>query len=268
MPYPKRNRTYIGLVVVFVLLLVLHGIGLLSPLEGGLRYLMMPLLGDVHGVSVELGDNYQFFKNKEEFINSYRQCIGNTERQTTLTADLKRLQDENVELKKQLGYFEKNKNDFVTARVAGKEITSIEQTIVIDRGSNSLIKIGYPVVVGNGILVGKTVKVEPDFSVVRLINDNQSRVAATVLNADRSLGVVEGGFGISLQMNLIPRDEIVQIADYVITSGLETNMPKGLVLGSVASIENEAYKPFQKAILTPGTDLDKLILVSVIIPAK
>lgn len=267
MPYPKRNRTYLGLGVVVVVLLLLHFLGLLSPVERGVRALVSPMLGSLHGMSIAIGDNFQFFKNKEEFISAYQQCVAATERQTTLSADAKRLQDENDELKKQLGYFEKNKTEFIVAQVIGKEISSIEQTLIINRGSDDHIAINYPVVIGNGILVGKVIKVEPDMSIVRLINDNQSRVAATILNTARSLGVVEGGFGISLQMNLIPRDEAVQVGDVVITSGLENNMPRGLVLGSVASIENEAYKPFQRAILSPGTDLNKLVLVSVLLPA-
>jgi rod shape-determining protein MreC len=113
-------------------------------------------------------------------------------------------------------------------------------------------------------MIGKIIQVERDISVARLVNDNQSSVGATMLNRDRSLGVVEGGFGISLQMNLIPRDEVVQIGDSIVTSGLEEFIPRGLVLGTVASIENEAYKPFQKAIVTPGVDLSKLTIVSIV----
>lgn len=265
MPYPTRKRTYLGLGVTFVLLVALHYIGILKPFEITLRKVTVPLFGGLHAFNVETGDNYRFFKNKDEFIKAYQQCVSSAERQTTLSADFKRLEDENVELKKQLSYVEKNKPAFVLAQVVGREISGIDQTIIINRGSNEKISLDQPVVVGNGILIGKIIKVEPDISVVRLVNDNQSRVAATILNNDKSLGIVEGGFGISLQMNLIPRDEAVQVGDRVITSGLEKGMPRGLLLGVVAGLENEAYKPFQRAILTPGTELNKLIVVSVLI---
>ena len=43
------------------------------------------------------------------------------------------------------------------------------------------------------------------------------------------------------------------------------NMPYGLLIGTVAVVENEAYKPFQQAVLNPATDLSHLTLVTVLI---
>lgn len=264
MPYPSRNRSYVWLGVIFIVLIILHFTKILSPVERAIRSLVGPFLGELHTMSIEVNDQYQFFRNKEEFISAYQVCMVGTEKQTILAADNKRLLQENEELKNLLAFTEKTTPKHTMTRVIGKAISSIEQTIIIDRGSSDQIMPGQPVVANNGILVGKVIKTEPDVSIVRLINDNQSRIAATVLNSDRSLGVVEGGFGISLQMNLIPRDELVQVGDIIVTSGLETGVPRGLVLGTVASIENEAYKPFQRAILTPGTELDKISIVSVL----
>ena len=113
--------------------------------------------------------------------------------------------------------------------------------------------------------MGKITKVEKQLAVVRLISDNQIKVAATVLNNERSLGVVEGGYGLSVRMSFIPRNEVVQVGDQIITSGLELNIPRGLLIGSVAAVENEPYQPFQQAVLTPAADLAKLTLVSVLL---
>jgi len=76
---------------------------------------------------------------------------------------------------------------------------------------------------------------------------------------------VEGGYGISLRMNLIPRDEAVRIGDQVVSSGLEKNIPRGLLIGTVAVIENEPYKPFQQAILNSVADLSKLTVVGALL---
>jgi rod shape-determining protein MreC len=85
-----------------------------------------------------------------------------------------------------------------------------------------------------------------------------------VLNDDSSPGVVDGGYGISLRMQFIPRNENVHIGDQIVTSGLEDKIPKGLLLGTVAVVENEAYQPFQEAVLTPAVNLSKLTFVTVI----
>ena len=66
-------------------------------------------------------------------------------------------------------------------------------------------------------------------------------------------------------MNFIPRNETVNIGDLITTSGLEDGVPRGLVIGKIAALENEAYKPFQQAIITPTANLDKIFLINVII---
>ena len=65
-------------------------------------------------------------------------------------------------------------------------------------------------------------------------------------------------------MDFIPRNEVVLVGDMVVTSGLEETIPRGLLIGEVAVAQNEAYQPFQQAVLTPSTDLTKLFIVSVL----
>ena len=102
-------------------------------------------------------------------------------------------------------------------------------------------------------------------SVVQLISDQYSKIAATVLNRDKSIGVVEGGFGLSLQMNFIPQNENISVGDNIITSGLEEEIPYGLILGYVDVVRKEPYQPFQKAILSSFVDISKAQNVSILL---
>jgi rod shape-determining protein MreC len=266
MPSDKDRKIYLSVGAVLLFTVVLHYIGWLLPVEQAIQGSVLPILGRVHGFSVEIGNNYQFFKDRNEFISAYQTCLKNTEKNDVLSAEVKQLTDENTELRSQLNYLSKSTStQHILANVVGREILSTEQTVIIDRGADDGIKVGDPVIVESGVLVGKIVKSDPKVSVARLLNDNTSRIGATVLNHDKSLGVVEGGFGISLKMNLIPRDEIVLVGDQVISSGLETSTPRGLLIGSVAEVENEPYKPFQQAVISPATDLSKLTAVSVLL---
>jgi rod shape-determining protein MreC len=65
-------------------------------------------------------------------------------------------------------------------------------------------------------------------------------------------------------MNYIPQNEIIKVGDMVITSGLEENVPSGLLIGVIEAVEKEAYQPFQKAVITPSVDLTKIKQVLVI----
>lgn len=238
--------------------------GWLDFIKSPLRGLFSPIFTKASNLSVKVGENYEFFKNKESFFSSYEECRIALDNESVEKARIKILEDENKLLKTALDFQERAKFTAVVARVVGKNIEKTDQTIIIDRGAEEGIRADQPVIIGDGILVGKIIKAENGMSIVRLINDSQSKIAATVLSDDRSVGVVEGGYGLSVKMNFIPRNEIVRIGDLIVTSGLEPNIPKGFLIGTVTAIENETYRPFQAAVLVPGTDLSKLSIVSVL----
>lgn len=230
-----------------------------------LRKIFIPFISQSGNFSVQIKDNYEFFKNRDQFFNAYRACQLSLQENDEGITQLKLLKEENEELKKQLNFKEKNSYTTVLAAVIGNNLEGTEKTIIIDRGEKEGVKLGDPVIVDEGVLIGEIVKVESDISIVRLLSDNQSKVAATIINKDKSLGVVEGGYGLSVKMNFIPRNETVQIGDLVVTSGLTENVPRGLLIGKVAAIENEAYQPFQQAILTPSADYSRFVYLSIIL---
>lgn len=258
------QKTYAAVGIIFALLLITHLLGWLNPLEKLLRSFFLPFISQTRSLSIQVGDNYEFFRDENEFIRAYQATEMKNVTVQTQAAQIQVLEDENKHLQQLLNFQKKTKYTFIPAEVVGHDSESSSQIITLDQGSGAGIIVGQSVVVGEGVLVGKIIKVDPDMSWARLIDDSRSRIGATILNHERSLGVVEGGFGISLEMNLIPRDEVVQVGDQVITSGLETAVPRGLLLGTVESVENEAYKPFQKAIVTSAVDLNKLITVAII----
>lgn len=261
----KEQKVYLSVGVVFLLLTGLHYLGWLKVIENLIQKSAIPFLGKMHGLSIKVDNDFEFFKDRQAFYRAYESCVIEKENHDVLEEKVKLLSDENDELKKQLNFIQKSETQHILANVVGKEVLSTDQTFIIDRGSNDGIKVDQPVIVGEGILIGKITKVDENISIIRLLNDNRSRIGASIINQNKSIGVVEGGFGISLKMNLIPRDEIVLVGDKVITSGLEMSIPRGLFIGTVAVVENEPYKPFQQAILTPGTDLGKITIVTVLL---
>ena len=263
--FSANKKKYFGVGIVFIALLILHLVGALSGIENIFYGISIPFLAKMHNFSIQSGDQYQFFRNSSSFIEAYQACVSSTEQAAVTAANFKILTAENNELRAELDFKEKSKLPSVGAEVVGKDISDTNEIVIINQGDAVGIKTDDPVINGNGILVGEVANVRGDVSFVRLLNDDQSRVGATVLNNAGSMGVVEGGYGISLRMDLIPRDEAVLVGDQIITSGLETGIPRGLLIGSVAEVENEPYKPFQQAVLTSATDLSKLNLVNVLL---
>lgn len=180
---------------------------------------------------------------------------------------LKLLEQANQELRAQLNFLQTRAYRTIGADVIGKSTDPLRQTRWINRGAADGVAAGQPVVVHDGVLAGKVIAVEDKQSLVQLLTDHQSRVAATVTNREQSLGIIEGGYGLSIRMNFIPQNETVPVGEMVITSGLEPKIPRGLVIGVIETVEKEAYQPFQQASITPLAKGDKIWSVSIILDA-
>lgn len=259
----SRLMTFVSIFFLIVIFIILHYTGVLKKPEYFLRQILSPLSQTIYSSGIFLQEvQNEFDKNSQEKMFQTKEQILSCEKNIS---DLKLLQAENAELRSQLNFFKGQNYFHVGAEVIGKNIEPLGSTIVVNRGLRDGLIRGAAVVIGNGILIGKVAKVEEESSLVRLLNDNQSKIAATILNHEKSLGVVEGGYGISVRMNFIPQQEDVRVGDMIVTSGLEAGMPRGLYIGNIAAIEKEAYEPFQKAILSPAASLSSISSVSIVL---
>lgn len=248
----SKRKTFFSILVLIILVIVCHFFGLLNPLENILRGLVSPGSNLMYGLSVNIS-------GQED------KCADELLKNKTAETALQLAEEENNELRAQSQFLQKQKWQTIGADVTGKNIDTLGNTLIINRGARDGVKENDPVIIHDGILIGKIARVEEKISVIRLINDNQSKFAATIMNTDKSLGLIEGGYGISVQMNYIPQNETINIGETIITSGLEENVPRGLLIGTIETVEKEAYQPFQKAIVKPLANLNKINLVSVII---
>lgn len=181
-------------------------------------------------------------------------------------AELERLRDEHKELTELLGFLGRHQYRSVTAAVVSRSIGPEASAFVIDRGTTDGIVVGAPAISGEGVLVGKVVSATAGAASIRVLSDRDSATAVTLLNGTRTIGVVEGMSGALLRLQYIPQDERVSINDIVVTSGLETNVPSGLIVGIVNTVESNPNAPFQEAILEPLADARRLTAVSILLP--
>ena len=247
----KPLRSAILIVVVLALIIILRLAGYTRFLEHGARAITDRIVRTAYqtGGSVEKSANTALIETS--------QCLPEDTK-------IRVLEDENSALRDQLGFLKDTKRH-VGANVIGRDLDPLGTTIIIDQGKNAGIEINRPVIVGKGLLIGKVARVDENTAIVRLVSDFQSSVAATVANREKSLGVVEGGFGLAVRLNLIPQNELIKPGDAVITSGLEAAIPRGLMIGTVEVVEKKPQEPFQEAILNPAADLEALSVVSVIL---
>ncbi|MFH1631549.1 MAG: rod shape-determining protein MreC [bacterium] len=167
---------------------------------------------------------------------------------TVETAYIDELEQNIVELQGLLEYTETTEHNTTTARVIAHSFEN-EQKILIDKGASDGIKNGLAVVVANGQIIGTVGEVNRSSATVILIEDRSSSIPAAILGTDRTVGLVEGQSGYLQKMAFIPQDAEIHQGDVVVTSGLNGNIPPGLVIGLVSEVLSDETALFQEALI-------------------
>lgn len=264
MPEQLSKKRLTALVVALVLIITLHYTGILRPIENGLLRITNPVIRFITESTTQARGISIYFRDKEALEAQIGELQDRLQQTQKDIATRELLEEENEQLRSQLAFSERSKSQPLITYVVGKTIDRTSNTVIIGSGSSDGIAIGNPVIIGDGILIGTVAKVSDNTAVVRLINDPQSRVAATVLSADRSIGLIEGGFGVSIFLTMVPQTQELAIGDLVVTSGLEEGFPRGLLIGTITSVEAEDYAAFKEAVVEPSGNLSRLSIIGVI----
>jgi rod shape-determining protein MreC len=178
---------------------------------------------------------------------------------------LQELQVENQHLREQLKLGEERSFELVSAGIIAKDPLGYAKHVTINRGSRDGLEEKMPVVAAEGMLVGYLSNVYTASSTVTLLSDPNIEKVPALIQTNRADGFVVGQeLGQGLQMDLIEQDVEVSQGSTVITSGLNTTFPTGLVIGYVQSVNKNDNALFQQAHLLPALDYDHLEYVSVI----
>ncbi len=160
-----------------------------------------------------------------------------------------------------LAFKEQYVDNTVAAQVIGTSGSEQSRVLYIDKGSSDGIKPDMAVITPTGI-VGKIVQVSSGTAQVLPINDQLSGVGAA-LKATRLQGILKGAANGTTTLQYIMSDEPVKPGDEVITSGGDRIFPKGLPIGTVASVE-PGKDLFLNIRVIPSSRLDRLEEVLVV----
>lgn len=152
----------------------------------------------------------------------------------------------------------------VSARVISAAPSNFQLSLALDRGSDSGIDEGMPVVTGAG-LVGRIVDVSRQRSTVLLVTDRTSSVGVR-LTGSADVGLAKGaGPREPLRLDLIEVDTPVSVGEAVVTSGLEKSLfPPDIPVGRVRSARLPAGALQQEITVDPVVDLRRLEFVKVL----
>ncbi|MCX7946366.1 MAG: rod shape-determining protein MreC [Hydrogenophilus sp.] len=216
-------------------------LGWLEPLRDGLSIVARPLLaiGQFPAMVRE-----QFERATLDVLVLQRE---NAELRTRLTHLVvqqqlaQRCAEENDRLRALLGLSPLPKVRLIAAEVLFDTPDPFSRRVVVDRGSNHGVRLGFAVVDLSG-LVGQVTRVQPLVSEVTLLVQEGARVPVEVVRTG-TRGIAWGVGDGRLQLRDVLGEWRVREGDELITSGLDGLFPRGLPVGRVVRVEGASGAP-------------------------
>lgn len=201
-----------------------------------------------------------FQKGGSVAVNSTGSFLGNLFSSGKNAKENKKLKEENLELQSQIRMLEgyktenerlremidlnDNRTDFksVGANIIARDSSEFHNIITIDKGSKDGIKKNAVVTVPEG-LVGFVFEVGYNYSKVKTIYDSECSVSAICLRSG-DMGIVEATAENALSgvcsMNYIDKSAKTVVGDMIETSGTGGVFPRGILIGKVVEIKEDA----------------------------
>ncbi|HET8943319.1 MAG TPA: rod shape-determining protein MreC [Dehalococcoidia bacterium] len=263
-----------------------------APLQSSLRDLAAPISEAYFGITDRGDIKRENDRLREELETLQNQLAAQQDAQQRVR-----------ELEDALGLRQSRPEDtLLAADVIAEEPSGLKRAIAINRGLNDGIDEGMIVLSRAGSVVGTVSRVYDDFAWIRLITDPESAINAQVNIAALSSAppgtgvltpeapsaqasptpaptaapaepqtvraVAAGDQRSGIVLDLIPSDAPIATGNLVVTSGLGGNFPRGLLLGTIDTVDERPQAPFKSATIEPSATLSGLETVLVLISFK
>ncbi len=250
-------------VVVLLITLVLLRINVLKLPANATRFFSNNITANFHSFSVFINNKFHFASNISEIIEKNKKLEKeNRDLYNKINTLTEKIQENEI-LDRSMEFVKNYNYKFAKVLTTNRENNN---TITINIGSKDGVEVGYPVVFEDGFLVGKIKKVNTNSSIVSLTIDKETEVSATISGYDHNIGIISGNHGLNFKLNYVSIKENIEIGDLVVTSGIENNIPAGLIIGKVSSIDSSPSNFFQDVVVSPIIPFEDFKIVSVIIP--
>lgn len=274
--YKKKIDTkYVVLIFILAVFMI---IGILSLIVKDDRKLSFAEKGikDVGlGIQKVLYMPLRFVIDKIDKYNDMKRIYQKYKDYDVKESEVKMYETENIELKKNLEELKQmldlNKllvdYQSINATVINRNIGNWYNTITIDKGEKSGIKVNM-IAVTNAGLIGKVIKTTYYSSDIKLVtsSDLNIKISVGIVSSKTTYGLLSGYDRLNrklLVVDIIDKEDIKE-GDKVVTSGLSDAYPKGIIVGTVSKISNDEFGISSVIQVTPAVDFDNIRYVSIL----
>jgi len=169
---------------------------------------------------------------------------------------LEALKEENNQLRRVLEARERLPRKSIFAEILYAARDPFSRKVVIDKGSQSGIQTGEPVIDDVGV-IGQVTRVYLLMSEVTLLSDKDQAIPLQVLRTGLRAIAYGGAGGGMLDLRFMPANADIRNGDVLVTSGIDGTYPPGLPVAKVARIERDAAYAFARITLAPTAGVDR-----------
>ncbi len=226
-----------------------------------------PLQKGLTSVALFVSDNLVYFSDMNKLSEENEALKEEIRELEAGLIELDKYRNENESLKEFAGVIEQNREfEYVFSQVIARDPENLFYTFTIDKGSADDIE-RYDAVITPDGLAGIVTEVGLTYSKVTSIIDEISPVGA-IVSRTRDVAVLEEDATLREQgycrLSYLPGESSAEAGDIVLTSGLGSIYPSGIVIGEVLEVLPEEHNISSYAIVEPSVDFENINYVMVI----
>lgn len=244
-----------------------------GPLKSIAGYVFVPMQKGMNTIGSSISSKIEEIKTLSRVMDENEELKAQVEELTTQLTTTKLEQYELDNYRTLLELDEKYPSyNKVAASVVAKDSGNWFSTFTIDKGTKDGVSKGMNVLAGSG-LVGIITDAGANYAKVRCIIDDSSNVSGMVsttsdnLNITGSIKTMNEDKVISFS-ELKDDDNAVAVGDPVVTSYVSDRYQQGILVGYIASIEEDSNNLTKSGTITPVVDFEHLENVLVITDVK
>lgn len=247
-----KDSAWTTRIIAAIVLILLVSVGFFNPVQEQLVRVQMPIQNVFNSFGIWVGSQPLIGHTSES--NNSQDTIKSRTKIAELTSETSMLR---AELKSRAS------DDKIIARgnVIGRSDTTLKREIMISIGRDNGVKKG-DVVISQGFLVGRIMKLQPGFSSVQLVSDQSFRLPVSIGTTGRT-GLLRGDIAGAMVVQ-IPTTDKLEKDEPVFTNDIGNFVPANLPIGRVGSFTQVDSNVFYEARLELGVDMAQIQQVTVI----
>lgn len=246
----RKNSFFVWIVVV---ILILVGVNIF---QKEVRSFFYSISAPIQNVFWQAGDSTSNFFWGILTSGSLKEKVDELEKRNqrlfSQIISLKELEEENQTLRTALNLGLESDYSLSLTKIIGKDIS--QDYILINKGGENGVLENMPIITEEKVLVGRIIEVYSKFSKVMLISNPKSSLDAKIISSSIS-GVIKGLGNLKIFFDLLPRDQVINIGDVVITDSISGIFPENLLVGKIKEVKKNDVESFQQAEVEPAFDL-------------